>query len=132
VQVPHELTVRDAPQLSLPVTLPQFFPSREQNAAAPSGVQVAPLQAASYTLGELAAADPGLLLEYSRRRMPPGATARPLVRVYAHCPALDCSDQPAPGITEASLHTKPLDGRAKRMLGAVQVAAPVFVSARLP
>jgi hypothetical protein len=42
VQVPHELTVRDVPQLSLAVTLPQFFPRREQNDAFVSGVQLVP------------------------------------------------------------------------------------------
>jgi hypothetical protein len=31
VQVPHELTVREVPQLSVPVTEPQFLPRREQN-----------------------------------------------------------------------------------------------------
>jgi hypothetical protein len=39
VQVPHELTVRDAPQLSVPLTLPQFFPRRAQNAPSVSAVQ---------------------------------------------------------------------------------------------
>jgi hypothetical protein len=39
VQVPHELTVRDVPQLSLAVTLPQLSPSRVQNAVVLSGVQ---------------------------------------------------------------------------------------------
>jgi hypothetical protein len=39
VQVPHELTVRDVPQLSLAVTLPQFLPRREQNAVLVSGAQ---------------------------------------------------------------------------------------------
>jgi hypothetical protein len=38
--VPHEVTVRLVPQLSEPVTVPQVFPSREQNAASVSGVQV--------------------------------------------------------------------------------------------
>jgi hypothetical protein len=37
--VPHAATVREAPQLSLSVTLPQFFPSRAQNAALDSVVQ---------------------------------------------------------------------------------------------
>jgi hypothetical protein len=37
--VPHETTVRDAPQLSLSVTLPQFLPRRPQNAALLSVVQ---------------------------------------------------------------------------------------------
>jgi hypothetical protein len=37
--VPHEGTVRDAPQLSLAVTLPQFLPSREQKFASPSYAQ---------------------------------------------------------------------------------------------
>jgi hypothetical protein len=40
VQVPHELTVRLAPQLSVPVTPPQLLPTREQNAASVSGVHV--------------------------------------------------------------------------------------------
>src|SRR6185436_10076212 len=44
VQVPHEDTVRLVPQLSLAVTLPQFLPSREQNAVLLSGVQVPPPQ----------------------------------------------------------------------------------------
>jgi hypothetical protein len=39
VHVPHEVTVRDVPQLSLAVTVPQFFPSRVQNAASASAVQ---------------------------------------------------------------------------------------------
>jgi hypothetical protein len=39
VQVPQLDTVRVAPQLSAPVTLPQFFPSREQKAALVSGLQ---------------------------------------------------------------------------------------------
>jgi len=34
---PQELTVRLLPQLSLSVTLPQFLPRREQNAASVSG-----------------------------------------------------------------------------------------------
>ena len=38
VHVPHELTVRDVPQLSLAVTPPQFLPSREQNAVSVSGL----------------------------------------------------------------------------------------------
>jgi hypothetical protein len=38
-QAPHEATVRDAPQLSVPSTLPQFFPSRMQNAVSVSPVQ---------------------------------------------------------------------------------------------
>jgi hypothetical protein len=42
VQVPHELTVRVAPQLSVPVTLPQFLPRRVQKAAFVSAVQVDP------------------------------------------------------------------------------------------
>src|SRR5438132_1257986 len=39
VQLPHEEAVRAAPQLSVPVTLPQFLPSAEQNAVSLSGVQ---------------------------------------------------------------------------------------------
>jgi hypothetical protein len=39
VQVPQGFTVREVPQLSLAVTLPQFLPSREQNAAFVSAVQ---------------------------------------------------------------------------------------------
>jgi hypothetical protein len=39
VQVPQLLTVRAAPQLSVPLTEPQFLPSREQNAEFVSGVQ---------------------------------------------------------------------------------------------
>ena len=42
VHVPHELTVRGAPQLSVPVTLAAVSPSREQNAALVSGVQLPP------------------------------------------------------------------------------------------
>src|SRR4029453_3969389 len=38
-QAPHELTVRGAPQLSVPETVPQFLPRREQKAASVSGVQ---------------------------------------------------------------------------------------------
>jgi hypothetical protein len=37
MHVPHDATVRDVPQLSVPVTLPQFLPSRVQNAAFVSG-----------------------------------------------------------------------------------------------
>jgi hypothetical protein len=37
--VPHEATVRDAPQLSLAVTLPQSLPSRTQNAVSLSAAQ---------------------------------------------------------------------------------------------
>jgi hypothetical protein len=37
---PQELTVRLLPQLSLAVTLPQFLPRREQNAASVSGAHV--------------------------------------------------------------------------------------------
>jgi hypothetical protein len=40
VQVPHDETMRLTPQLSVPVTLPQFLPSREQNVLFDSGVQV--------------------------------------------------------------------------------------------
>jgi hypothetical protein len=39
VQVPHDDTVRELLQLSLAVMLPQFLPSREQNAASVSAVQ---------------------------------------------------------------------------------------------
>jgi hypothetical protein len=42
VHEPHELTVRDVPQLSFAVTLPQFFPRREQNDALLSGVHDVP------------------------------------------------------------------------------------------
>src|SRR5262245_13961878 len=42
VQVPHDETVRAAPQLSVPVTLPQFSPRRAQNALLLSGVQPPP------------------------------------------------------------------------------------------
>ena len=42
VHVPHEATVRDVPQLSVAVRLPQFLPSREQNAASVSGVHDEP------------------------------------------------------------------------------------------
>ena len=41
VQVPQELTVRGAPQLSVPLTVPQFLPRRVQKAVFDSGVQVA-------------------------------------------------------------------------------------------
>ena len=40
-QLPQELTVRLIPQLSEPVTGPQFLASREQKAASLSGEQVA-------------------------------------------------------------------------------------------
>src|SRR5688572_7481758 len=40
--VPHELTVRGAPQLSVPVSVPHVAPSRAQNAALVSGVQLPP------------------------------------------------------------------------------------------
>jgi hypothetical protein len=39
VHVPHDESPRDAPQLSVPTTLPQSLPSREQNVASSSGVQ---------------------------------------------------------------------------------------------
>jgi hypothetical protein len=39
VHVPQEFTVRLTPQLSSAVTVPQFFPSREQNVAFDSGPQ---------------------------------------------------------------------------------------------
>src|SRR4051812_49622269 len=42
VQVPHELTVREVPQLSLAVTEPQFLPRREQNVVLVSAVQLPP------------------------------------------------------------------------------------------
>jgi hypothetical protein len=42
VHVPHELTVRDVPQLSFAVTLPQLSPSRVQNAVLFSAVQDPP------------------------------------------------------------------------------------------
>ena len=42
VHVPHELTVRDVPQLSFAVTEPQFLPRREQKAVLVSAVQVPP------------------------------------------------------------------------------------------
>src|SRR5690349_1966446 len=38
-QVPHEATVRGAPQLSVPVTAPQVLASRPQKAASVSGMQ---------------------------------------------------------------------------------------------
>jgi hypothetical protein len=41
VQVPQLLTLRAAPQLSVPETLPQFFASRAQNAVLLSGTQEA-------------------------------------------------------------------------------------------
>src|SRR5687767_7560215 len=44
VQVPHELTVRLTPQLSVPETEPQFLPSRLQKAVLVSGVQLPPPQ----------------------------------------------------------------------------------------
>jgi len=47
VQLPHELTVRVVPQLSVPVTVPQFLPSRVQNCALLSDVQVEPQGPAS-------------------------------------------------------------------------------------
>src|SRR5258708_24160830 len=39
VQAPHELTVRDIPQLSSAVTVPQSLPARAQKAPSLSGVQ---------------------------------------------------------------------------------------------
>ena len=39
VQVPHEATVREAPQLSASVTAPQVLPRREQNTVSVSGAQ---------------------------------------------------------------------------------------------
>jgi hypothetical protein len=44
VHVPHEPTVRDDPQLSVAVTLPQFLPRLEQSVASVSGVQLLPPQ----------------------------------------------------------------------------------------
>jgi hypothetical protein len=41
-QEPHDETVREAPQLSVPVSEPQLLPRREQKAALLSGVQVEP------------------------------------------------------------------------------------------
>jgi len=43
VQVPHELTVREVPQLSSAVTLPHAALKRVQKAASVSGVQLVPL-----------------------------------------------------------------------------------------
>ncbi len=40
VQAPQDTAVRVAPQLSVPLTDPQFFPSREQNVVSGSGAQV--------------------------------------------------------------------------------------------
>jgi len=51
--MPHELTVRDVPQLSFAVTEPQFLPRRVQNAAVVSGVQ-------PHTLGTEGVAPPQL------------------------------------------------------------------------
>jgi hypothetical protein len=42
VHVPHSATVRDAPQLSFAVTLPQVLPSRVQKAASLSGAHMTP------------------------------------------------------------------------------------------
>src|SRR5437016_1873926 len=42
VHVPQEVTVRDAPQLSFAVTVPQFFASLAQNDAFVSAVQLLP------------------------------------------------------------------------------------------
>jgi hypothetical protein len=39
VQLPHDETVRDVPQLSAPVQLPQALPSRAQKAGSVSAVQ---------------------------------------------------------------------------------------------
>ncbi len=39
VQLPQEVTVRGAPQLSVPLTVPQFFSRRVQKAPFDSGVQ---------------------------------------------------------------------------------------------
>jgi hypothetical protein len=41
VQLP-QLAVREAPQLSVPLTLPQFLPRREQKVVLDSGVQPPP------------------------------------------------------------------------------------------
>lgn len=46
VHAPHDETVRVAPQLSVPVTVPQFLPRREQKPVSDSGVQEPP-----HTLG---------------------------------------------------------------------------------
>jgi hypothetical protein len=46
VQLPQLGTVRIVPQLSFPVTLPQFFPFRAQNAAFDSAVQPKPRSSA--------------------------------------------------------------------------------------
>jgi len=79
------------------------------------------------------AREPGSLLEYSSVRVAPGAMDKlGVVRVYAHRPALDCKDQPAPGSTFASLQTKVLDGMSKLMRGTVHVRVPVFRSVRVP
>jgi hypothetical protein len=58
VQLPQELTVRAAPQLSVALTLPQLLPRREQKLASLSGVQDMPLQAASVSVGATAALEP--------------------------------------------------------------------------
>ena len=42
VHVPHEVTVRDAPQLSVPVSVPHVAPSRVQTRRLVSGVQLPP------------------------------------------------------------------------------------------
>jgi hypothetical protein len=39
MQVPQEVTLRGAPQLSVPLTVPQFFANDAQKAASVSGVQ---------------------------------------------------------------------------------------------
>jgi hypothetical protein len=54
VHVPHGATVRDVPQLSAAVTLPQFFPTRVQNAASVSPTQPQTLaDAAPHTCGDV-------------------------------------------------------------------------------
>ena len=59
VHAPHDVTVRVMPQLSGAVTVPQFLPRREQNAASASGVQhvsVCSLQVAPVAQGGVPAA----------------------------------------------------------------------------
>ena len=62
----------------------------------------------------------------------PGAIETLLVRAYVQWPALEVSDQPAPGMMSASLHALLLDGRSKLTVGAVQVTVPVFWKASEP
>ena len=54
VQAPQELSIRGVPQLSVALTLPQFFPRREHKLASLSGVHVMPPQAASVSVGAIA------------------------------------------------------------------------------